>query len=91
MNDKGFPAKGTYVSRSAYQKVCEENKRLKIDIYTLVMSDIPHETGLWMDVYDKWVAQFTKDAEFKRMMKEYAIQYFKDHPEELIQIENPKP
>jgi hypothetical protein len=29
--------RGTYVSRSVYQKVIEENKRLRSDLYSLVM------------------------------------------------------
>lgn len=80
------PELGKWVKRSTYQAVCEENKKLKADIYVLVMLDIDNDDSLslWFDVDHKWTEKFTKDAEFARMMHEYAVQYFKDNPDKLI-------
>lgn len=84
------PELGKWVKRSTYQAVCEENKKLKADIYVLVMLDPEDEESLsmWCYVDGKWKEKFTKDAEFERMMHEYAVQYFKDNPDKLIKPKN---
>lgn len=72
------------VSRSVYQKVCEENKRLKADIKILVESygDAP----AYIETLLKWRKVFRKQKEFNVFMKEAAIQYLEKHPEIKIPI-----
>lgn len=74
------------ISRSVYQKLAEENKRLKADIYSLVMIDTEKEDSMdrWIEVTSRWEEKFEKDAEFRRLLHEYAVQYFKDNPDKLI-------
>lgn len=65
------------VSRSTYQKVVEENKRLKSDIRKLV-------EGTWnelSEVTKKWQAEFDKEREFNALMQRAAKEYLKEHPE----------
>lgn len=71
--------RGKHVSRSIYQKVCEENKKLKSDIFTLVMSKgVSPERIL---VKDKWERKFNQDQYLKQMLHDYAVQYVKDNPD----------
>lgn len=56
------------ISRSEYQKVVEENKRLKHDIYKLVIDD-DEET---LEVYERWEKHFRDEMAFKNMIR-YAI------------------
>ena len=67
------------VSRSVYQKVCEENKRLKSDIKILVESygDAP----AYIETILKWRKQFRKEKQFNCFMKEAAVKYLEQHPE----------
>ena len=67
------------VSRSTYQKVCEENKRLKADIKILVESygDAP----AYIETLLKWRKVFREQKQFNVFMKEAAIQYLEKHPE----------
>ena len=91
-NNSGLQT-GTYVTRSTYQKVCEENKRLKADIYALVMANFEDEVSevLGIEVMDRWRDKFEKDKEFEKLMKDFAVQYFKDNPEKRFpyMIDNP--
>lgn len=69
------------VSRSVYQKLSEENKRLKADIYTMVMKPLTPESIL---VRAKWGKKFEEDQEFRQMIHEYAVQYVKDNPDSIV-------
>ncbi len=81
-NKTGLPT-GTYVTRSTYQKVVEENKSLLSDIYNLVMTKRGNEVSeaLFFSTFEKWHDKFKQDAEFKVLMKHVAIEYLKEHPE----------
>lgn len=76
--------KGTPVSRSVYQKLAEENKRLRRDIEIIVMGSMPESILKRAE----WKKVFEKELAFNRMMKEYATEYFKNHPEEDIMSPN---
>lgn len=67
------------VSRSVYQKVCEENKHLKADIKILVESygDAP----AYIETLLTWRKVFREQKQFNVFMKEAAIQYLEKHPE----------
>ena len=74
------------VSRSVYQKVCEENKRLKADIKKLVMN---YESAPeYFETLLKYRKLFREEASFNTMMKEAAIRYINDHPEIKMQMPN---
>jgi len=57
--------KGKYVSRSAYQKLAEENKKLMADIKIL---SGPY-TGEKLLVMTKWRTKFEKDKMFCDLIK----------------------
>jgi hypothetical protein len=50
--------RGKYVTRSEYQKVCEENKRMKKDIYLLIQPIHSPEAiirrAYWSDLFGKY-------------------------------------
>lgn len=58
------------VSRSVYQKLSEENKRLLHDLYVISMSPVSFES---IEVRKKWKDKFTKDKEFNDMMREWIL------------------
>ena len=58
--------KGTYVSRSTYQKVVEENKRLRADIRALVDGDI---TQVY-EVMTRWHKHFQAQKQFTADLRE---------------------
>ena len=62
------------ISRSVYQKLKEENKRLLQDIKTLVMEESYNET---IKVKAKWRQLFEEERSFQKLMHEYAKEYFK--------------
>lgn len=66
------------VSRSVYQKLKEENKRLLHDLFVISMNTGTFES---IEVRKKWRDKFTKEIEFNALLKEVARQYIKDHPE----------
>ena len=55
------------VSRSVYQKLAEENKRLKRDIKTLVWVQSTEDRDA---VFRKWYKRFKEEHEFKVGMKD---------------------
>ncbi len=61
--------KGKFVSRSVYQKLAEENKKLIGDIKILVGN---LTNGVFAEdkriVRDKWVAKFEKDHNIKNLI-----------------------
>lgn len=67
----------SYVSRSVYQKVCEENKRLKADIYTLVKGKIFSSICVRME----WSKKFDEEKELANMLKQAAQKYLQENPE----------
>jgi hypothetical protein len=67
--------KGKYVSRSAYQKLAEENKKLKDDIRILV-SGSPEMKEL---VRSKWEKIFTEAVKFNYWLKEIALAVLPNH------------
>lgn len=66
------------VSRSVYQKLKEENKRLLADI--LVLTD-PMPDEKFMPVLKRWRKHFQEQREFDQMLKEVVAEYIKEHPE----------
>jgi hypothetical protein len=74
------------VSRSVYQKLAEENKRLKADIYVLVMLDLRDKENLerWNRIYSQWLEKFQKDEALRQALHEYAVQYVKDNPDSVV-------
>ena len=66
------------VSRSVYQKVCEDNKRLKEDIHTLVS---PFHDIVYLKTVEKWRKIFKDENDLHLVLKQAAKQYLKDHPE----------
>lgn len=65
------------MSRSVYQKVCEENKKLLADIKNLTGGDAKKHA----DIYVKWKTHFDKEREFNSIMKQVAGEYLKRNPE----------
>jgi hypothetical protein len=85
------------VSRSVYQKLAEENKRLKADIYVLVMLDLREKGNLerWNRIDSQWREKFKKDEALRQALHEYAVQYVKDNPDSVVaqlarEIQTPK-
>ena len=68
----------TTVSRSTYQKVVEENKRLKEDIRILILGN---DAAQFLSVTRKWRDIFKKEDELNNALKEAARQYLSKHPE----------
>ena len=66
------------VSRSVYQKVCEENKRLKEDIHTLVS---PFHDIVYLNIVEKWRRKFKEENDLHLILKQAAKQYIKQHSE----------
>ncbi|HLG26241.1 MAG TPA: hypothetical protein VI423_00480 [Paenisporosarcina sp.] len=66
------------VSRSVYQKLAEENKKLKADLKILCF-DKPSVDSI--TVRAKWKIHFLKEANFNSLMKDFATNYIKEHPE----------
>lgn len=57
------------VSRSIYQKLAEENKRLKNDIKSLVDMNTMSDKS---EAYTKWRNHFEEELEFLKIMKKVA-------------------
>ena len=69
----------TAVSRSVYQKVCEENKRLLKDIKIL-------SNGLTSDkiiCINKWRKKFKDDDDFNELLRSASKEYIQLHKDEL--------
>lgn len=76
------------VSRSVYQKVAEENKQLKKDLYILLIKDDSLEADL---VARKWLKKFKEEVEFRDLMQDFAKQYSVDHPEVALRAREGAP
>lgn len=70
------------ISRSVYQKLAEENKRLKADIKKLVWVKSVEDRDL---VFRKWYEYFIEEYDFHRAIKEiiYNKKPFQDKVNEM--------
>jgi len=68
------------VSRSVYQKVCEENKRLLGDIKILV-GPTNSLTPQKIELLEKYRAKFKNEADWNYVLKLAAGEYLRAHPE----------
>lgn len=66
------------VSRSVYQTLAEENKRLLYDIRILTAEGISPERIL---LIEKWRKRFKEEKDLRLLLKQFAVEYFKEHPE----------
>lgn len=57
------------VSRSVYQKVCEENKKLKKDLRVICADDEWSAIEVFR-VMDKWSDYFAEEDRFRNMVRE---------------------
>lgn len=71
--------KGTYVSRSEYQRVCEENKRLKEDLKIICTGNPMESIALEM----KWVAHFEKEKKLNETLTSVCKEYIKAFPNSI--------
>lgn len=70
------------VSRSVYQKLAEENKRLLADIRLLTEDRrVPSAEKILCVI--KWQNKFREEKEFNEAMIKACRQYIKDHADEL--------
>lgn len=67
----------TKVSRSIYQKLKEENKRLLADIKVMACGECFEAIQMRI----KWRTKFKRVEAFNAAMKAVALRYFKQHPE----------
>ena len=68
------------VSRSVYQKLKEENKKLLKDIRILTFQATMDERN---KTFNKWVNRFRNETEFNQILKNHAKKYIQDHADEL--------
>lgn len=73
------------VSRSVYQKVVEENKRMREDLYILTFGALENDDK-WWDTHSKWYEIFEKEKKFNKLLRKASIEYIKEHPELGIQL-----
>ncbi len=69
------------VSRSVYQKVVEENKRLLSDIEILTENTFP-SSSLKILVLAKWRKYFDEQKRVNELLRGVAYQYFKNNSKE---------
>lgn len=70
------------VSRSVYQKLKEENKRLLKDLDFLTNKEFSYsKKGL--TIFSKWRTYFAKQNQFHILLKAASKEYIKDHADEL--------
>ncbi len=70
------------VSRAVYQKLAEENKRLKADLRTIVMAKKPFSSHE-IETITKYRNKFQDEDNFNITMKKVAEMYISSHPEEF--------
>ena len=70
--------KANPVSRSVYQKLAEENKRLKADLKILCFNGNFKQVD---DVRLKWYTLYKKEEDFNLLMKTVCQNYIREHPE----------
>ncbi len=69
------------VSRSVYQKLKEENKRLIADIFVLVQPFDLHKNIDKILITSKWRKKFEEEEALNKVLKEACLEYLKRHPE----------
>lgn len=74
--------RGTYVNRSTYQKLAEENKKLKADLRTLVILKAGGSKN-FMEVYEKWSQYFRKQKHSTESIREIIMESLKGNPIDL--------
>lgn len=62
--------RGTYVKRSTYQKVCEENKKLIADLKTICCSG---DAVTSVDTELKWRKHFEEEEKFNSLLREVLL------------------
>lgn len=77
--------RGTYVTRSTYQKVCEENKKLLIDIRILTEEGV---NPIAILLKEKWRKKFAKDKAMNAIIQQACKEYLNEHPEIKTMIQN---
>jgi hypothetical protein len=85
------PKRGTYVSRAAYQRLKEENRKLLLDLQSLCAPSCGNdeqETEEFIKVFNKWSDFFYKNQRFRQMLQDFAKIWLKEHPED--DIKSPK-
>jgi hypothetical protein len=70
-----FPVEMSNISRQVFQKVVEENKRMKADLKIMCHSGDFLE---WKTVMTKWKRSFDSEDELLRMLKESAGEILKE-------------
>jgi hypothetical protein len=65
------------ISRSVFQKLAEENKRLKKDLEIICLGSLEESTKIRL----KWIKHFKGKEMFTKMFKQLALEHFKTHPE----------
>ena len=70
------------ISRSIFQHVVEENKKLLRDIRIIAME--PGVKAILVRM--KWRDKFRHNEAFNKMLTTCAKRYFKEHPEKLPQL-----
>lgn len=80
----GLPL-GEYVSRSTYNKVAEENKRLKADIKIIVDPYLLSKQGIAnkLALINKYRSELEKEYQFKTILQEIATAQLKPHKPSL--------
>jgi hypothetical protein len=66
------------VSRSVYQKLKEENKRLLHDLFIISMRPVTPEAT---EVRMKWKKKFEEEIAFNKLLRDVCLEYLKKHPE----------
>lgn len=80
MSTENIPKRGTYVNRSVYQKVVEENRKLVYEIGILTREEtIPSAEKIL--TIQKWRKKFQSDKRLAALLKIAAKEYLKEHPE----------
>lgn len=71
----------THVSRAVFQKVAEENKRLKLQLRILCLEPGVNAIKLRMELRDKFKKEDGMNQAINDVLKVVARKFFKDHPE----------
>jgi hypothetical protein len=74
----------TTISRSVYQRLAEENKRLKRTIRVLCCGKVEDALKLRL----KLRREFEEEAKLEEWIRQEAIAYGKAHPELIVKLKN---
>jgi len=70
----------TYITRSKFQSVCEENKRFIKDIRLLTSTD-PTDLPNQILLSTQWENKFRSEDRFRKELQTFAKEYLKEHPQ----------